>query len=227
MPQNITDLNAFTSPVVAPADGDSLNAASVVAPGVGLQALADRTRFMGNRMGVGVVAPLTDEFVYSPTLPRDLQIEGEEFALSTDGAGVVDWIRNLSSGVVYNTPRIDAVFAAARARVPSGCTVTGVEVLVRSSGARVAGNGWFVRVYTQTVPWGAPGAASAVQQGSTQEGGLATGHAVIAVGSITPFLIIAGEAVHVLVTGPTGALGADDYLIAARILFDDRGPRNA
>lgn len=227
MPQNIVDVSTFTSPVVAPADGDPLNAASITAPGVGLQALSNRTRKLGDRMGIGLVAPLTDEFLYDPTIARELQIEGQEFGLATDGAGATEWLRTLSAGVVFNVPLIDSAFASARARVPSGCTVTGVEVLVRSSGARLAGSGWFARVYSQTVPWGAPAAASAVQQGSSQEGGLAAGYSVIAVGAIVPFLLVAGEAVHVSVNGPTGALGANDQLIAARILFDDRGPRNA
>lgn len=39
MPQNITDVSTFTDPVVAPADGDARNAASVL---VGMQALANR-----------------------------------------------------------------------------------------------------------------------------------------------------------------------------------------
>jgi hypothetical protein len=40
MPQNLTDSDAFTSPVVAPADTDAANAASIVQ---GLQPLANRT----------------------------------------------------------------------------------------------------------------------------------------------------------------------------------------
>lgn len=227
MPQNITDVSTFTDPVVAPTDGDALNAASMTAPGVGLQALANRTRKLGDRMGIGLAPPLTEEFLYDPTIARDLQIEGQEFGLATDGAGATDWLRTFSSGVVFNVPNVNAAFASARARVPSGSTVTGVEVLVRSSGARVSPNGWFVQVYTQTVPWAAPAAASAVQQGSTEEGGLAAGYSVIQVSAIVPFLVAAGEAVHVSITGPIGALGASDQLIACRVLFDDRGPRNA
>jgi hypothetical protein len=227
VPQNITDVSTFTAPVVAPADGDPLNAASITAPGVGLQALANRTRFLGNRMGVGLAPPLTDEFLYNPTIARALPISGMEFALSTDAGGVSEWLRNLSGGVVYQNPLANAVFASARVRVPSGSTITGCEVLVRSSGVRTPGNGWFAKLYSQTEPWGAPAAPSAVQQGSTEEGGLSAGYSVIAIGSITPFLIVAGESAHIIVTGPTGALGANDQLLAARVLFNDRGPRNA
>lgn len=228
MPINITDVDTFSDPIVAPADGDVLNAASVTdAGGVGFQGLANRTRKLGNRMGIGASAPLTDEFVYDPTIARELQIEGCEFALDDDGAGLSNWIRNLSSGVIYDQPRANAAIASARVRVPSGCTITGVEVLVRSSTGRLAGSGWFARAYTQTAPWGSPAAATATQQGSSTEGGLSSGYSVIAIGSITPFLIAAGESVHIVITGPTGSLGVNDQLIAARVLFNDRGPRNA
>lgn len=46
MPTNITDVYAFTAPVVAPADGDALTAASAV---TALQALANRTKFLNDR----------------------------------------------------------------------------------------------------------------------------------------------------------------------------------
>ncbi len=45
MATNLTDVSAFTSPVVAPADGDTRNAASITQ---GEQPLADRTRFLLN-----------------------------------------------------------------------------------------------------------------------------------------------------------------------------------
>lgn len=46
MPTNLVDSGTFTSPIVAPTDGDALNAASVV---TGLQGLANRTRFLFNQ----------------------------------------------------------------------------------------------------------------------------------------------------------------------------------
>jgi hypothetical protein len=45
MATNLTDVSAFTSPVIAPADGDTRNAASITQ---GEQPLADRTRFLLN-----------------------------------------------------------------------------------------------------------------------------------------------------------------------------------
>lgn len=43
MPANITDSNAFTSPIVAPVDGDAATAASVLAA---IQGLANRTAYL-------------------------------------------------------------------------------------------------------------------------------------------------------------------------------------
>lgn len=219
MPQNITDVSTFTDPVVAPTDGDVLNAASVTAAGVGFQALANRTRQL-----LDLVDP---EFVYLTPTTRKRTIEATDAHASASGAGVLDWFLSLSAGVPYLVPRLDAVFAVFPIDVPSGCTIAGVEVLVRSSGARVTPNGWFVRVYEQSEPWAAPAAPTATQQGSTTEGGLAAGYSVITVGSLTPFLRLAEYTAHVVVTGPIGALGANDQLLAVRVSFDDGGPRNA
>jgi hypothetical protein len=47
MATNLTDVSAFTSPVIAPADGDTRNAASITQ---GEQPLADRTRFLLNSL---------------------------------------------------------------------------------------------------------------------------------------------------------------------------------
>jgi hypothetical protein len=47
MSANLTDVSAFTSPVVVPVDGDTESAASVIA---GFQPLADRTRYLKDRL---------------------------------------------------------------------------------------------------------------------------------------------------------------------------------
>lgn len=47
MPQNITDVDAFTAPIVAPADGDTRDAASVL---TGFQGLANRAKYLYERV---------------------------------------------------------------------------------------------------------------------------------------------------------------------------------
>lgn len=57
MSANIVDVDAFTSPVVVPTDGDALSAASVIQ---GFQPLADRTRNSKNRLDVIDAYPYAD-----------------------------------------------------------------------------------------------------------------------------------------------------------------------
>jgi hypothetical protein len=199
-----------------PAGTDLQNRASFSTP---LDQLADRTATLK-----GAIDP---EFVYLTPTTRKRTIEATDAHASASGAGVLDWYLSLASGVPYLVPIVNAPFAVFPIDIPSGCTITAVEVLVRSSGLRVTPNGWFVRVYEQSEPWGAPAAATATQQGSTTEGGLAAGYSVITVGSLTPFIRVNEYTAHIVVTGPTGALGANDQLIAVRVSFDDGGPRNA
>lgn len=61
MPQNITDVYAFTSPVVAPDDGDAATAASVL---TGLQGLANRTKYL-NDLTVKAVSNTNNAIVIS------------------------------------------------------------------------------------------------------------------------------------------------------------------
>lgn len=49
MATNITEADSFNATCSAPDDGDTASAASLVAPGTGLQVLADRTRYLYNR----------------------------------------------------------------------------------------------------------------------------------------------------------------------------------
>lgn len=60
MPQDITDVAVFTAPIVAPADGDPENAASVL---TGLQGLANRTAYL-NAQIPAQVAELAAELGY-------------------------------------------------------------------------------------------------------------------------------------------------------------------
>lgn len=53
MPVNLTEVSAFTDPVVVPTGGDAHNAASVRTP---LQALANRTRFLYDQLGLASLA---------------------------------------------------------------------------------------------------------------------------------------------------------------------------
>ena len=38
-------------------------------------------------------------------------------------------------------------------KIPSGCTITDLEVIVRSNAARSSLNGWVAKLFTQTHDW--------------------------------------------------------------------------
>lgn len=63
MAHAVTEADLWTNTVVVPDDGDTRNAASVSAAGVGFQVVADRTRWLRNRLlpiaGHQVIIPIT------------------------------------------------------------------------------------------------------------------------------------------------------------------------
>jgi hypothetical protein len=93
MSSSVTDVSAFTSPVVIPADGDSRNAASVNAA---FQALADRGRFLLN------------------SLVGNMQWSGGAYSASGSGLGVfVTPPKNLVIGTSLLSLSADAEVPAA------------------------------------------------------------------------------------------------------------------
>lgn len=168
----------------------------------------------------------TEEFKYPTTKNRYLTIEAcKAYPVST--AGVLDYEQNTAGAAPVAVPRVNAAVAIVPVDIPSGCVITTIEVLVQSSGVRVTPNGWFVSVYSQSEPWLIPAAPTTTQWAATTEGGLAAGYSVITVTTGTGLTRVAESTVHVHVTGPIGALGGTDQLIAVRVSFTDGGPRNA
>ena len=175
--------------------------------------------------------PTSVEFVYPSTKTRKRVITAAEMPLiSTEGSGgsyQEQWFPSLSGGTPILIPVVNAATVFVPIDIPSGCTISDVEVLVRSSAARSTPNGWTVKVYEESIPWSSPAAPTSTQQGSTTEGGLSSGYSKITVGSLTPFIRVNEYTAHALITGPTGSLGANDQLLGIRVTFTDGGPRHA
>jgi len=204
--------------VSVPAGADAQTRASFATP---LTELADRTAYLRARLnGAG------DEFIYAATKTRKKVINAASASLDVSGAGVVNWFSTYGSGVHHLQPLVDAAFAVIPLDLPSGCTVTDVELLVKSHSARVGTNRWALAVHKQSSPWSSPAAPTAVQQGSTAYCGTGSGHSLAVVSGLSA-LIATEETMHAIVTGPTGSRGSDDRLLAIRVTFTDGGPRNA
>jgi hypothetical protein len=230
MPIPTPGAETFHASISLPAGADAQTRASFSTP---IGQLADRTKFMR-----AYLSGDASEFVYPTSIlgapkTRKLTITPASVGFVSRGnAGASyaeHWFPTRSGGYPILCPVVDAAELFVPIGIPSGCTISKVEVLVRSSTARTGANRWSVKVYEQSEPWGSPAAPTATQQGSTTEGGGSSGYSVIDVASLTPFIRVAEYTAHVLITGPTGSLpgaGTDQFL-AVRVSFTDGGPRNA
>lgn len=89
MPTNITDVNAFTSPIVAPSDGDDLTAASIAAAGgVGLQGLSDRARYLLSTEVADTIALQNRALALENRIVNG-EMQGPMYAYCTNGINIV------------------------------------------------------------------------------------------------------------------------------------------
>jgi hypothetical protein len=206
--------------IALPAGTDAQNRASFSTP---MSELGDRTAYLRARLNAG-----GDEFIYAATKTRKLTITPASMLPCIAPTTYIGrWFPSRVGGALTLQPLVDAAEVFVPIDLPSGCTISAVEVLVQSAAVRTGSNRWTVRVYEESQPWSSPGAPVATQQGSTTEGGGSSGYSVITVGSLTPFIRVNEYTAHLVITGPTGSLGLNDQLLAARISFTDGGPRNA
>lgn len=143
MSQNIIDGITFVDPVVAPSDGDTLNAASVVAPGVGFQALSDRTRHLVNRTGLidgsgehvytnaaGVATPKTRVRIFSP-----MGLNSHTAQIANGGNAWYSPSGNGSLSSIVDFPRLRIDFNEI---LPDGAVLQGVLAIMEPGAARTA-----------------------------------------------------------------------------------------
>lgn len=215
MPTNLTDSAAFTSPVVAPVDADPADAASVVTP---LQALANRTRYLVERVGG---AAGSDEWAYPTPRARQTTHLLDTFVFMTDAAGAPLWAIPNSSIFPVAHPLATDVLAYCHLRLPTGAILNSVDVFLRASSTlRVGTQRWQFQVFVQDWPASLDPALSA----AVDDGG-AGAQTVVNVPLTTPYTVQSDEVVQVRIQGPDGPDSTDDYVIAVRANWDDPGPR--
>ena len=154
MPQNITDSNAFTTPIVAPADGDAGLASSVL---TGFQGLANRTYYLQQLLSgvsfngsinmtgsIGVTATTGAAVSGTATSGKGIQgtagnsgvgvygaNTGNGYAVEaiTVGSGVGIWLDTsggTANGLVFNTNSTGVpIQMATQGAVPSGFSPVG------------------------------------------------------------------------------------------------------
>ena len=223
MPIPTAGAEMYHATIALPAGADAQTRASFANP---LEELADRTAFLR-----AYIKADGSEFVYPVSIlgtkTRKLVVLPSEAMLSRASGSYSEWLPSTIGSSPIIVPTANGAKAWLPLKIPSGCTITDLEVIVRSNAARSSPNGWVAKLFTQTHDWSTPGAPTTTQQGSTVEGGLASGYSKITITSITPFLLAAEQRAFVQITGPTGSPYTNDALVGVRATFTDAGPRNA
>jgi len=217
MPQNIVDVDTFTDPVSAPADGDALNAASINTTAV--QALANRTRNLANRTGG---ASGTGEWTYEDA-PRTREV----IIGSRHGNGEPGWTYNLIDRATCSTNGHD-LFIDLEAFLPTGAVLKKVEALVKPGTSQSSSNRMELSVWKTAMgaAFTAPADPSDTQIGSTDEDDGSNNYQLLSIGTVTETIDKSVSAYVAHMHASQGAGTTPDWYFALRLTFEDQGPRN-
>lgn len=203
MPTNLTDVDAFTSPVAIPTDGDTRNAASVLPA---FQALADRTRYLNNLVNPSGVART---IVLSP-----MALANANGGWGPDALGSLTNAEALTAGgkLTLDLGRL----------LPTGCQTTSIEAMVTPKVARVGTARMLGKITAQTPTWGGtPSAPAETTLVETYDDG---GVGIQKLQSTLIRVITEGEIL--LYTLRAGIATIGDYAWAVRVNFLDYGARS-
>ena len=144
MPQNITDVDTFTDPVTAPADGDPLNAASIINDG--LQDLSNRTRRLMS------VAEGSQDVQTPQTFTRTVSASWLVPVLNP--GAVVQWETDGTEGWRAVAAIVGELRGSLNDLLPEGATVTRARAMVDPITGRSGANrmGLELRRVTYTLP---------------------------------------------------------------------------
>lgn len=148
MPVNITDVDEFTSPVVAPVGSDPANAASVATP---LQQLANRTRNIVNRVGG---ADGNAEFAYPTPRTRTIPIS------MVDGLPVeAGWIlRAPHLGPPWEQVEVSGLLVfPLNAYLREAQAITSIRAMVRPGALRAGAAKMELKLISRRTDWLSPG----------------------------------------------------------------------
>jgi len=225
MPNNIVDVSTFTDPVVAPADGDALDAASIVPNG--LQALANRTRLLVNRT-TGVVG--AGEFAYDAVKVRTRIIPAAA-CQPTDAqiADVPGWYFQLGRQF-RTTANFARLVVPLGAWLPDGCTFRRIRALVAPGIARAGTNRMELIVTRITSinfgdPVGSPPVYTEIANVFDNAG---VAKQVISSGFVTEVLAKSTGALslHAQIVSGNDSATNTDTVEAFEIQYEDPGPQN-
>lgn len=219
MPQDITDVDEFTDPVQAPADGDALNAASIVPTAI--QRLANRTRNLANRTGGG---DGTSEWAYDDAPRERVQvIAGSRFQLVGTSSSNSDWYTPGSSA--RSRVNSSLCYLDLSRILPADATLTRVRAMVKPGAARASGNRMGMKVTVQSPNFAGPSPGSPLDVFSYVYDDGTTNTQVLDSGVISQ-TVNANQILELIVGAGNDASTNNDELYAVELTFNDLGPRN-
>ena len=248
MPTTVTDglIYVALDSVTVPVDADARNAASVTAPGVGFQALADRSNNLVNRVGgpdgsgehlylnaAGVATVRSRVRIFSPFAMTEgiLQVmpDHDEGGASIRQPAQFWTVAAFVSGGTAHSRTSQHDFARLvmdlSALLPDGATLTQVEAIVTPGAARAGANRMNMFLSRQTPNFGTPAIPVALgplfsvfddTTGSVQ---------VLDTGAMTEAINRTSDLVLQIIAGDDAGTNKDD-VHAIRVSYDDPGPQN-
>lgn len=213
MPKNLTDVDAFTSPVAVPVDSDTANAASVE---TGFQALSDRTRYVYNVLN-------NEEWVTSPA--------SRYLVLAAAGlfAGQNGW-QSASAGfasIALSTVDNAGAHLTLNRVLPSDAVLDRVDVLVNPGAARASGSNMSVSLWEMPAyDFGSPPAAPTGNLLADVEDDTTTALQVITLSGLAYTLDSQTDGLVLSVHAGATAGASPDHVHALRFIYTDVGPRN-
>jgi len=234
MPQNITDVSAFTDPIVIPADSD---AADLTYIETALQGLANRTRFMISKIG-GTAG--TDEWLYPTAKERVILISmaGAKSAIdhnATSGLVTVNhhWDQ-LTTDEWRSRKDSGSLLIPLNPYLVQGCDILRVRAIVASGADRAGANRMSIALKKVTADFDTapPGAGTvATMAGPYYEAETYTADRQIitsgASGAIDLTVNRFGVDHYLVVVAGSDGGSNFDKLHSVELTIRDYGPRNA
>lgn len=202
MPHAYTPVDAFTSPVNGPSDGDALDEASV---DDAFQALTDRT----HRLGILLDGATGDRIIF---IGPHRNSGGNGWGIDAGGAG--GDLPAVHSDRITCTENASPIFIDISEDLPNGAKLKLVRALVKPGASRAGANRMqmFVSRSAMATGFAGPAAPAETQIGTTGDDGGAAVAAIITSGAMTEIIARQTNRIHVQInSGNTAHTDSDEF----------------
>ncbi len=209
MPRNLTEAFAFTTPVTVPLNGEPADRST---EDVALQALTNRTKYIGDRI-------VSDEWTYPTVKTRKIWIPATKLQIRG-----TDWVPGVPSAASGANDGL--AYAHMTEDVPEGSTIQAVRVLLQPGASRGAGDRMLVRADAVTRNGSSAPSTSVVINDVEDAGG--TSVQFVPTGNLgSPYGPLAKATMTLEIKIQAGNTGASqlDVIYGIEVEFTQVGPR--